>query len=137
MNNILSRLRQSGTLTFWLVVFLLIVVAGTCSIVGSVHIARAKKRLEPQVTIHAANSFERTLRVVGDVDYKPFSYLHNGEPDPHGYDTELVSELANRMGVNLDLQLMEWKNAVDRMQNKNADLILGCDWQDASVMGQP
>ena len=53
---------------------------------------------------------------------------------PHGYDIELVSELANRLGVNLDLQLMEWNDAVDRMQDGKADLILGCDWQDASVM---
>ena len=134
MSNVLSKKPRSGTPGFWLSVFLLIAVAGTCSIVGPVHVARAKKRVEPEVVIHPQNTFERTLRVVGDVDYKPFSYLHNNEPEPHGYDIELVSELVNRMGVNLDLQLTEWQDAVERMQNGTADLIIGCDWQDASVM---
>ena len=134
MNGILSKLRQSGTSTFWLVLFLLVALAGTCSIVGPVHVARAKKRMEPEIVIHPENVFEKTLRVVGDMDYKPFSYFHDNESDPHGYDIEAVAELANRMKVNLDLQLMEWNDAVDRMQEKKADLILGCDWQDASVM---
>ena len=134
MSNVLSKKPRSGTPGFWLAVFLLIAVAGTCSIVGPVHVARAKKRVEPEVVIHPQNVFERTLRVVGDADYKPFSYFHNNETEPHGYDIELVSELVNRMGVNLDLQLMEWQDAVDRMQKGTADLIIGCDWQDASVM---
>ena len=134
MDNTPSRLRQSGALAFRLVVILLILAAGAASLLLSMNLARAKKRAEPEVTIRARNNFERTLRVVGDVDYKPFSYFHKDETEPHGYDIELVSELANRLGVNLDLQLMEWKDAVDRIQNREADLILGCDWQDISVM---
>ena len=133
MNGFFKK-QQSGMPVFWLAVFLLIVFAGTCSIVGPVHYARVKKRLEPEVVIHPENTFEKTLRVVGDMDYKPFSYFHDDESDPHGYDIELVSELVNRMGVNLDLELMEWNDAVARMKEKKADLILGCDWQDASVM---
>ena len=134
MNSIFTRLKLSGTQKLWLAVILLIVVVGTCSIVGPVHIARAKKRMEPEVTIFADNNFSRTLKVVGDMDYKPFSYLHEDESNPHGYDIETVTELANRMGVNLDLQLMEWSDAVTLIQENKADLILGCDWQDASVM---
>ena len=136
MNSLLSKLRESGTLTFWLIVFLLIFAVGSVSIAVPVHMhfAQARKRMEPEITIHPKNGFEKTLRVVGDADYKPFSYFHNNEPYPHGYDIEVVTELANRMGVNLDLQLLEWNEAVARMQEKKADLILGCDWQDASVM---
>ena len=134
MNSIFTKIRPSGTQSFWLAVILLIVVIGTCSIVGPVHIARAKKRVEPEVFIRADNTFSRTLKVVGDIDYKPFSYFHESEPEPHGYDIEAVAELANRLGVNLDLRLMEWNDAVTRIQEKKADLILGCDWQDASVM---
>ncbi|MBR4254679.1 MAG: transporter substrate-binding domain-containing protein [Lentisphaeria bacterium] len=134
MNSVIAKWKLSGMPVFWLAVILLIAVAGTCSIVGPVHYARAKKRVEPEVAIHPINAFEKTLRVVGDVDYKPFSYIHHNESEPHGYDVELVSELANRMGVNLDLQLIEWQDAVNRMQKREADLIIGCDWQDASVM---
>ena len=134
MNRIFTKLRMPGTWAFRLAVILLIVVIGTCSIVGPMHIARAKKRAEPEVTFHAYNNFSRTLKVVGDMDYKPFSYFHANEAEPHGYDIEAVAVLANRMGVNLDLQLMDWSDAVDQMQKKKADLILGCDWQDASVL---
>ena len=136
MNNLFSRLRESGTLTFWLVIILLVFAVGIVSIAVPVqtHIAQARKHVEPEIAIHPKNGFEKTLRVVGDSDYKPFSYFHNNESVPHGYDIEVVTELANRMGVNLDLQLMEWNEAVARMQEKKADLILGCDWQDASVM---
>lgn len=134
MKSLFTKLRLSGTWAFRLAVILLIVLVGTCSIVGPVHIARAKKRAEPEVTILADNTFSRTLKVVGDMDYKPFSYFHGNETEPHGYDVEAVAELANRMGFNLDLQLMDWSDAVERMQERKADLILGCDWQDASVM---
>jgi ABC-type amino acid transport substrate-binding protein len=98
------------------------------------HFAQAKKRMEPEVSIFPKNSFERTLKVVGDVDYNPFSYCVEGSSAPHGYDIEVVTELANRMEFNLDLQLMEWNDAVSCMQDGQASLILGCDWQDASVM---
>ena len=133
MNNIFSRLKQSGTLTFWLVLVLLIVLAGTLSIVLPLHYSQAKKWQKPEVTVHARNTFSRTLFVVGDLDYEPFSYLQD-DTVPRGYDIELVTELANRMGYNLDLKLMEWNDAVSLMQKKNASLILGCDWQDASVL---
>ena len=136
MNGIISRLRQSGTLTFWLILILLVFAVGIVSVAVPLHVyyAHARNRVEPEIAIHPENKYQRVLHVVGDVDYKPFSYLHDSEPDPHGYDIELVSELVNRMKVNLDLQLMEWNDAVERMQERKADLILGCDWQDASVM---
>ena len=134
MSNVFTSWKRFGTHFFWLGVILLVVAVGTASIVLPVYSARTKKRVEPEVVIRPENGFERTLRVIGDLDYKPFTYLHGNDPEPRGYDVELVSELANRMKVNLDLRLMEWKDAVDRMQTGNADLILGCDWQDASVM---
>ena len=147
MNSIFTREKRSGTFFFWLAVILLVVSVGTASILLPVHFARTRKWTEPEISIRPENGFETTLRVVGDVDYKPFSYIHRsgGEPygndvemmttaELYGYDVELVSELANRMKVNLDVQLMEWKDAVARIQEGKADLILGCDWQDASVM---
>ena len=136
MNNFFARLRESGTRAFWLPLILLIVTVGIVSVAVPLHVyySQAKKHAEPEIEIHPKNVFERTIRVVGDVDYKPFSYFHDDKSDPHGYDIELVSELVNRMGVNLDLQLMEWNDAVERMQKNEADLILGCDWQDESVM---
>ena len=134
MNDILSKLRQSRVQMFWPVVILLILLVGAASIVMPMKLAQAKKRLEPEVTVYPENGFSRTLCVVGDMDYKPFSYLLEDSPVPRGYDIELVSELANRLKVNLDLRLMNWEEATTMMNEKKADLILGCDWQDEAVM---
>lgn len=134
MKGIISRLRESGTLTFWLVIVFLIVAGGIASIALPTYYTNAKKQLEPELTVHAQNTFDRTLRVVGDLDYKPFSYFLPNDTTPRGYDIELVSELANRMKVNLELHLMSWIDAVTTMQEEKADMILGCDWQDTAVM---
>lgn len=134
MKDVLTRFHLFGVQAFWWIVILLVLIAGTTSIVLPLHYAKAQKRQEPTVTIHPKNTFSRTLEVVGDVDYKPFSYFVDGSDSPHGYDIELVAELANRLEYNLDLKLMEWNDAVKQMQEGKADLILGCDWQDASVM---
>ena len=134
MKDVLTRFHLFGVQAFWWIVILLVLIAGTTSIVLPLHYAKAQKRQEPTVTIHPKNTFSRTLEVVGDVDYKPFSYLVDESDSPHGYDIELVAELANRLEYNLDLKLMEWNDAVKQMQEGKADLILGCDWQDASVM---
>ena len=134
MNNILTSMKRSGTLTFWSIVLLLVLATGAVSIFLPMHLSEARKHQEPEVTVFPKNGFENTLRVVGDMDYNPFSYSLDGSPVPRGYDIEVVTELANRMEVNLDLQLMEWNDAVSCMQDGQASLILGCDWQDASVM---
>ena len=134
MKSFLSKMRQSGTPVFWLVIVLLILTAGATSVIVPMHFVRAKNRQEPEVTVHALNKFGKTIRVVGDVDYKPFTYLLDGSEVPRGYDVELVTELANRMEVNLDLRLMNWEDATVQMNGKKADLILGCDWQDETVM---
>ena len=121
-----------GKLAFWCVGIFLALLVGT-SITLPVHFANARKEIEPEVTIKAYNCFQQTLHVIGDKDYKPFSYLKSSTI-PRGYDIELVTELSNRMGYNLELQLVEWNEAVRAIQDNKAELILGCDWQDASVM---
>ena len=67
------------------------------------------------------------------MDYKPFSYF-NERSVPCGYDIELVIELANRLHCNVELKLVNWNDAVKMIREKKADVILGCDWQDATVM---
>lgn len=89
--------------------------------------------VEPEMTILPKNTFDKTLRVVGDIDYKPFSYAH-GDFVPRGYDIELVAELANRLEYNLKIQLTSWVEAVAMIKESEADLIMGCDKQDSSVM---
>ena len=133
MKKLIKRLLQSDSLTLWLGAVMLVLVVVVTTILLSMRLADERKRMDPDVTIVAENGFSKTLRVVGDKDYKPFSYF-NDNSEFRGYDIELVTELANRIECNLELQLMNWNEAVQMLQEKKADLILGCDWQDAAVM---
>ena len=133
MNGSISRIRKPGALIFWLAVLLLII---TCAILVTALPTRHSKEDqwgEPEMTILPKNAFDKTLRVVGDIDYKPFSYAH-GDFVPRGYDIELVAELANRLEYNLKYQLTSWVEAVAMIKEGEADLIMGCDKQDSSVM---
>ena len=77
----------------------------------------------PQMAIKPNNVYDETIVVVADMDYSPYSYLdENGAPC--GHDVELLYELANRMGVNTDLRLMPWRDAITAVQTGEADLIL-------------
>ncbi len=129
----ISGLRQFDKLTVGLSALLLLLVLVMVTVVLSLHFRNAGKKADPEVTLRAKNCFPRTLRVVGDMDYKPFSYF-NERSVPSGYDIELVIELANRLHCNVELTLVNWNDAVKMIQEKKADVILGCDWQDAAVM---
>ena len=129
----ISALRRFDKLTVGLSALLLLLVLVMVTVVLSLHFRNAGKKADPEVTLRAGNCFPRTLRVVGDMDYKPFSYF-NERSVPCGYDIELVIELANRLQCNVELTLVNWNDAVKMIQEKKADVILGCDWQDATVM---
>ena len=133
MSKIMTGLRQFDKLTVWLSALLLLLVLVMVTVALPLHFRNARKKVEPEVTLYAKNCFPRTLRVVGDMDYKPFSYF-NEKSSPCGYDIELVIELANRLHYNVKLTLVNWNDAVKMIQEKKADVILGCDWQDATVM---
>lgn len=79
---------------------------------------------EPKISILPKNDFDRTIVVVGDVDFDPYSFVdHNGKNS--GYDTELIYALANHMKVNVDLRLMSWSNAQNALASGSADIIMG------------
>ena len=134
MNAIISRLCQSRNLFFWSVVIFIIIVTGAISVGLPTYYAKTGEWNEPELTVRPKNGFEKTLRVVGDVDYRPFSYRLPDSAEPRGYNVELIAELANRIEYNLDLRLMSRKEAIAAMQNEEADLILGFDWQDTAIV---
>ena len=124
MNAIITRLCQSKTLFFWSVVIFIVIITGTMSVILPAYYAKTEKWNEPEVTVRPENGFEKTLRVVGDVDYRPFSYRLPDSAEPRGYNIELISELANRIEYNLDLKLMSWGrvnwstvSAIDTVRN--------------------
>ena len=85
----------------------------------------------PKVETQPINKYKKTLRVVTDRDYAPYSYVdENGSYQ--GYDVEMMYEIANRLQMNLDLVLMDWdaanriflKGDADIIMNMESDLII-------------
>lgn len=80
----------------------------------------------PKVEIKAENRFKKTLHVVSDIDYKPYSYVdENGEYA--GLDVELINEVANRLQMNLDLKLMEWTEANRAFEKDEFQVIMNME----------
>ena len=64
----------------------------------------------------------KTLHVVTDNNYPPYLYLdRNGRPE--GYIVDLWHLWEQKTGVHVDLQPMQWSNALQRMQDRQADVI--------------
>ena len=85
-------------------------------------------RAPPKVEIQPENRFEKTLRVVADEDYEPFSYIDE-HGDMQGLDVELLHKVCNRLGYNVDLKLMSWGDARDALLNREADIALNMESQ--------
>ncbi len=83
-------------------------------------------REPPKVELQPANTFKKTLHVVTDRDYAPYSYVDpNG--DYQGYDVEMMNEIANRLQMNLDLVLMDWNDANKIFLGGGADIIMNME----------
>lgn len=87
-------------------------------------------RQDPEVEIAADNCYDKTLHVVTDEDYRPYSfYEENGTYS--GHDVELIAEVANKLHMNLDLWFMQWDEAIAAVTDGRADLLMTCDYSDA------
>ncbi|PKO14510.1 hypothetical protein CVU37_14480 [candidate division BRC1 bacterium HGW-BRC1-1] len=64
-----------------------------------------------------------TLVVVGDLDYPPFTFLDHGRPT--GFDIELMRALGDVMQTTVQIELLPWTQARDRLIRGEADLIAG------------
>ncbi len=86
----------------------------------------------PTVEVQAENKYSKTLHVVTDIDYEPYSYVDK-YGNYLGYDIEMINEIANRLQMNLDLRLTSWETAnkifdagdADLIMNMESDLIVG------------
>jgi len=80
---------------------------------------------EPTVDIQPKNTYSKTLRVATDHDYRPFSYVKDGKYA--GLDVELIAEVANRLGMNLELTLLDWEDAQQGLLDGTYDVILNME----------
>ena len=94
----------------------------------------------PKVEVQPLNTFSKTLHVVTDIDYAPYSYV-DADGKYQGYDVELINEIANRLQMNLDLSLVDWNDAnqiflsgeADIIMNMESDLIINNDGMIATL----
>ena len=56
-------------------------------------------RAAPKVEIQPLNNFGKTLHVVTDIDYAPYSYI-DADGNYQGLDVEMMNEIANRLQMN-------------------------------------
>ncbi|HHU49453.1 MAG TPA: transporter substrate-binding domain-containing protein [Clostridiales bacterium] len=77
----------------------------------------------PEIEKQPNNIYSRTLRISADYDYDPYTFYDNNSI-PSGHDVELIYELADKMGYNVELSLMPWSEALASVKNRSADLVL-------------
>ena len=83
-------------------------------------------REPPKVETQPRNDFKKTLHVVTDRDYAPYSYVDE-HGNYQGYDVEMMNEIANRLQMNLDLSLMDWNDANKIFLSGGADIIMNME----------
>ena len=70
------------------------------------------------------NVVNNKIIVRGDWAYPPFEFINEkGEPD--GFNVELFKALMSELGMEYDLQLIQWKDALELLKNKKIDAITG------------
>ncbi|MBQ7723754.1 MAG: response regulator [Selenomonadaceae bacterium] len=80
----------------------------------------------PKVETQPLNNFKKTLHVVTDNDYAPYSYVDE-DGNYQGYDVEMMNEIANRLQMNLDISLMDWNDANKIFLSGGADIIMNME----------
>ena len=85
-------------------------------------VMRRRLMLAVALLVFGLHAGARTLHVVTDNNYPPFLYLdNNGRAE--GYVVDVWHLWEQKTGVHVDLQPMQWSNALQKMQDRQADVI--------------
>ncbi len=117
-----SKVRPNRVIAISIVIFIIITLISIAWIILDSYRVFDK---DPVVTVKPKNTYTETLHVATDWDYKPFSYIDNGEYA--GLDVELIAEVANRLEMNLELTLMDWNKAQEGLLDGTYDIILNME----------
>ena len=77
----------------------------------------------PSIKFLPKNNFNKTLNIVGDVNFAPHSYVDGKHIS--GVDVEVFYEVANRIQHNVNITLLSWPDANRAMFEGRADVLLG------------
>lgn len=100
---------------------LLLLVVCACLVLGWM------EEPEPRMEAVPDNTYEDTLVIAADLDYQPYSFVTE-QGEPAGYDIELIYLLANAMGRNVEVRLMQWVDAQAAIRSGEADILMGLDY---------
>lgn len=67
---------------------------------------------------------DRMIVVKGDKQFAPFEFI-NAEGKPDGFSVELFQAVMKRLGVKYSLELDDWAEVQNELNNKKIDLVIG------------
>lgn len=67
---------------------------------------------------------EKIIRVVDDKNYPPYSYLDE-KGNPTGFNIDLIKAIGQELGYRVEIELLDWPDAVKALETGRADLISG------------
>ncbi len=104
-----------------------------CAFIGIFTLTSCQSANEPELTVQAKNSFEKTLTVATDDDYWPYVY-HDENGQLTGHDIELITLVANKLNMNLEIYPMTWEESLLAVRNHEADAVLTCEYTGKEVV---
>ena len=87
-------------------------------------------RFSPSPTVTTVSSVTDpaadTLVFAADYDFEPYSF-YDGQNNPSGLNIELATEIANRMGKKVRMELGTWPECKVMIRSSRADVLLGLE----------
>ena len=82
----------------------------------------------PTVEEEIPDSGDFTIRVVADENAEPFSFIdENG--DYQGLDVELICAVGERLGAKIELELLDWGDARQKLSDCETDVVMNMELQ--------
>ncbi|MCV2403130.1 transporter substrate-binding domain-containing protein [Marinomonas sp. C2222] len=78
----------------------------------------------PLLARDLSSNLNQVIVVGGDFNYPPYEFLDK-EGNPTGYNTELTREIAEVMGINVDIRLGNWSEMRSLIQEGEIDVLQG------------
>ena len=76
------------------------------------------------LTVAAGTVSAETLRVVTDPSFVPFEMMDQETGEMIGFDMEIIREVADRAGFEIDLNTMDFNGIIPALQTGNVDIAI-------------
>jgi glutamine transport system substrate-binding protein len=76
------------------------------------------------LTVAAGTVSAETLRVVTDPSFVPFEMMDQESGEMIGFDMEIIREVADRAGFDIDLNTMDFNGIIPALQTGNVDIAI-------------